>query len=41
MTALSTLYDTLDGDEAYNPVKGVKRPKEAEPGLTHVRLTSS
>lgn len=31
MTALSTLYDALDGDEAYNPVKGVKRPKEAEP----------
>lgn len=31
MTALSTLYDVLDGDDAYNPVKGVKRPKEAEP----------
>jgi site-specific recombinase XerC len=31
MTALSTLYDVLDGDDAYNPVKGIKRPTEAEP----------
>jgi integrase len=31
MTALSTLYDELDGDDAYNPVKGVRRPKEPEP----------
>jgi integrase/recombinase XerC len=31
MTALSTLYDVLDGDDGYNPVKGIKRPREAEP----------
>jgi site-specific recombinase XerC len=31
MTALSTLYDVLDGDDAYNPIKGIKRPTEAEP----------
>ena len=31
MTALSTLYAEVDGEDAYNPVKGVKRPKEAEP----------
>jgi integrase len=31
MTALSQLYTELDGDEAYNPVKGIKRPKEPEP----------
>lgn len=31
MTALSTLYDALDGDDAYKPVKGVRRPTEAEP----------
>jgi hypothetical protein len=30
LTALSSLYTELDGDEAYNPVKGVKRPKEPE-----------
>lgn len=28
LTALSTLYQELDGEEAYNPVKGVKRPPE-------------
>jgi integrase/recombinase XerD len=31
MTALSKLYEELDGEEASNPVKGVKRPKEPEP----------
>src|SRR5713226_1413637 len=31
LTALSSLYVELDGDEAFNPVRGVKRPKEPEP----------
>ena len=31
MTALSMLYVELDGDEAYNPTRGVKRPKEPHP----------
>lgn len=31
LTALSSLYVELDGDEAFNPVRGVRRPKEPEP----------
>jgi integrase/recombinase XerC len=30
ITALSSLFSELDGDEAFNPAKGVKRPKEPE-----------
>jgi integrase len=28
LTALSQLYMTLDGEDAHNPVRGVKRPRE-------------
>jgi integrase len=31
MTALSTLFTELDGEDAYNPVRGLKRPKEPKP----------
>lgn len=31
LTALSMLYQELDGEDGYNPVKGVKRPPEPEP----------
>jgi integrase len=31
MTALSKLYEELDGEDGSNPVKGVKRPSEPEP----------
>lgn len=31
MTALSKLYEQLDGEDANNPVQGVKRPAEPEP----------
>lgn len=31
MTALSMLYQVLDGKAAYNPVKGVERPSEPTP----------
>ena len=30
LTALSSLFVELDGDEAYNPAKGVRRPTEPE-----------
>jgi integrase/recombinase XerC len=30
LTALSDLYVALDGEDAHNPVQGVKRPKEPE-----------
>jgi integrase len=30
LTALSDLYANLDGEDAHNPVRGVKRPKEPE-----------
>jgi integrase len=31
LSALSQLYETLDGKDAYNPTKGLKRPKEPTP----------
>jgi integrase len=31
LTALSRLYEELDGEDAFNPIKGVKRPPEPEP----------
>jgi len=31
LSALSQLYETLDGDKAHNPTRGLKRPKEPKP----------
>jgi integrase len=31
LTAVSKLYEELDGEDATNPVKGIKRPPEPEP----------
>ena len=31
LSALSQLYETLDGKDAHNPVRGIERPKEPRP----------
>lgn len=36
LTALSRMYQVLDGRDAFNPVKGVQRPREPEPEARNV-----
>lgn len=36
LTALSRMYQLLDGREAFNPVRGVQRPREPEPEARNV-----
>ncbi len=36
LTALSQLYELLDGADAFNPARGIKRPQEPEPEARNV-----
>jgi site-specific recombinase XerD len=36
LTALSQLYELLDGADAFNPTRGIKRPQEPEPEARNV-----